>query len=470
MAGASALLRAQVEPTNADAQSALRALIQFDGRIASSVSDAAVVEQQAQLIISLIAAVVAFACVGLVGWLISGTLVRRLRDLRQVTLAIEQGEVEQRVEVVGRDEIADVTASVNGMLDTIVGLLDVTRRQNDAMVNAAERLFADVRVAGAGDLRVNASVSSDPIGMLANAFNFTVGRFRRFVLRTQTAVEQIEVMLRQQVDRAETMLNISSANPRSASSFPLTPRYGPRTEMPQPASSVSLFMQTDRAHELVRQLAREGAGAYARAALDYAEQAYLSAGRLGQLAVAANLALAQRNAPAIADVVRRQTDEVQYLGELLTRIGKSVRTIQRNATAGLAELDTALQDVANAARAQGGGARGADGAVVNSARQEELLRLTTSYAQDAIGLARHVLGITQEMRANAVPFRLSPQPEESMLYTPGTTEEYGEFYQGYREYPAGEGIAQPSGGARPSAPQPGRMSMPNRVARTYTQE
>ena len=278
--------------------------------------------------------------------------------------------MEQRVEVVGRDEIADVTASVNGMLDTIVGLLDVTRRQNDAMVNAAERLFADVRVAGAGDLRVNASVSSDPIGMLANAFNFTGGRFRWFVLRTQTAVEQIEVMLRQQVDRAETMLNISSANPRSASSFPLTPRDGPQTEMPQPASSVSLFMQTDRAHELVRQLAREGAATHARRST------------MPSRRICRRGAWASSPWPPIwrwPSATRRRSR--MWCGGRLTRfstsasstlIGKSVQTIQRNATAGLAELDTALQDVANAARAQGGGARGADGAVVNSARQEEL--------------------------------------------------------------------------------------------------
>src|SRR5204863_5681676 len=54
-----------------------------------------------------------------------------------------------------------------------------------------------------GDLRVNAPVSNDPIGMLANAFNFTVGRFRRFVMRTQTTAEQLDVISRQEMERAE---------------------------------------------------------------------------------------------------------------------------------------------------------------------------------------------------------------------------------------------------------------------------
>src|SRR5262249_25510001 len=47
---AATLERAQAEPTNADALSALRSLIQFNSRVASSVNDAAVVEQRNQLI------------------------------------------------------------------------------------------------------------------------------------------------------------------------------------------------------------------------------------------------------------------------------------------------------------------------------------------------------------------------------------------------------------------------------------
>ncbi len=206
LASAAVLQRAQGEPTNADALSALRALIQFEERIAASVHDASLVEQQNQLITALVAAVLAFLAIGAVGWVISDTLVRRLRQLQRVTLAVEQGQVETRVAVIGRDEIASVSTSVNGMLDTIVGLLDVSRRQRDALVSAAERLFADVRVAGAGDLRVNATVSGDPIGMLGNAFNFTVGRFRRFVLRTQSTVDQLDIATRQVYDRVEVFL------------------------------------------------------------------------------------------------------------------------------------------------------------------------------------------------------------------------------------------------------------------------
>jgi len=60
-------------------------------------------------------------------------------------------------------------------------LVDQTRNQRDVLVNGADHLFSDIRVVSAGDLRVNAAVTNDPIGMLASAFNLAIGRFRRFI-------------------------------------------------------------------------------------------------------------------------------------------------------------------------------------------------------------------------------------------------------------------------------------------------
>jgi methyl-accepting chemotaxis protein len=206
LAEAQYLEHSQGQPTNADAWSSLRGLIQFNANLTSLVQDGANVEAQTELIITIISSIVTFLSIALVGWFISGTLVRRLKELRRVTQAVEQGKLNERVAVIGRDEIADVSASVNAMLDTILSLLEETRSQRDALTNAAEHLFSDMRVVSAGDLRVNAPVSNDPIGMLANAFNFTVGRFRRFVVRTHGAVEQIDVVLRHEVERTESFL------------------------------------------------------------------------------------------------------------------------------------------------------------------------------------------------------------------------------------------------------------------------
>lgn len=457
LADAQALLRAQVEPTNADAQSALRALIQFNGRVASSVRDGALVEEHNQLVASIIAAIVAFLGVLGVGWIISGTLVTRLRLLRNMTQAVEQGELTQRVDVVGRDEIAGVTASVNGMLDTIVGLLDVTRRQRDALTNAAERLFTDVRVAGAGDLRINAAVGNDPIGMLANAFNFTIGRFRRFVLRTQTSVDQLDVLARQQLDRAGAFARAAQSYARSGGgSAPSSHGEGggllSRAAVERTASTPDLAAQADQARELVRRVAREGASNYARNTLDYAEQAYLSAGRLSQFTASARDALAQRNAAALDSIFTQQMEELRTLGALLGQVGTSAAAIQRNTTTGIAALDSTLQRIASLG--YGGAAGGGVGSTptLNSTQVYDLLRLSQAFAQDVASFSRQLVAVTQEVRAGVSPFRISPQEEDALLYTPGT---------GYEE-PAGYGAfateSQPAYGQRSGPSGPGETT------------
>jgi methyl-accepting chemotaxis protein len=196
-------------PTHNDALSALRALIQSEGELADSVLSIEGIEERNQLIITLVGALIAFIAVGIVGWFISGTIVPRLQDLRNVVQSVEDGRFDSRVFVLGRDEIAQVASSVNTMLNTIVGLLEEARHQRDALTNAADSLFSDMRVVGAGDLRVNAAVSNDPVGMLANAFNMTVGRFRRLVLRTRTSMQQIDVVFQQEIKHAESSIAVA---------------------------------------------------------------------------------------------------------------------------------------------------------------------------------------------------------------------------------------------------------------------
>jgi methyl-accepting chemotaxis protein len=205
LAAAQHLIRFQAEPTNADALSALHALIQLDEGLAGSVQQQAASEEQGELIVTIIGIFCAALTITLVGWFISGTLVRRLKHLRQVTRAIEQGELDARVTVIGRDEIADVSAAFNAMLEAILKLLQETRRQRDALTNAAEHLFSDMHVISSGDLRMHTRTSTDPTSMLADALNFAAGRIRRFRLRIQGISQQFEVLARQLLEHSEAL-------------------------------------------------------------------------------------------------------------------------------------------------------------------------------------------------------------------------------------------------------------------------
>jgi methyl-accepting chemotaxis protein len=430
---AQAQVRAQAEPTNTDALSALHALIQFNGRLAGTVSEAASIEQSDQTLITVILAFVAFLLTALVGWIISDTLVRRLRVLRKVTESVEEGEWAARAVVIGTDEIGRVSGSVNGMLDTIVGLLDITRRQRDALQNAAERLFADIRIAGTGDLRVSAAVGGDPIGMLANAFNFTIGRFRRFVVRTQSSLDQIDIISRQEIQRAETFLISAQASMRgqNGSRGPAAPsapsasndsRKQPlfRNRAVESHSRADAYIM--QARELLGKIAREGANYHARSVLDLAEQAYLSAGRLSQLALTAyNLGVPG----ATAAITRAQMNELHALGTLLSHLGAEANAIQKNTTAGLSEFDAVLKaiDEAWSIPTSAFVVDEVDAQQATSGYSFDLLRLSSEFANEVATLARQTMLLTREMRAHVAPFRLDQTQGSEIdlpLYTPGT--------------------------------------------------
>ncbi|HEX8982255.1 MAG TPA: HAMP domain-containing protein [Ktedonobacterales bacterium] len=415
--------RLAAEPTNADAQSALRALIQFNNGLSNAVRLAASAQERNFTIDALVAALFAFAAVALVGWVISETIVRRLHSLQVVTQAIEHGRLDTRVRVVGRDEISDVSASVNGMLDTIVGLLEETRRQRDALSNAAERLFTDMRVASGGDLRVNAIVSSDPIGLLGNAFNLTIGRFKRFVSRSRLATDQINGIARKQVERADVFIGAvrrSTSSPGSvsdllagqASSLPSWPMGLPGdyeapglTGMGPTPVAPQLSVSLERVRTLTDDLGGDAWVGRARRSLELAEQAYLSLVRLTQLLQ--RLPRVQVEASGVSDEI---TQEVRTLDSILHEVGREAYTMNQTAPESLSALREAVATVERSASSgpfNGGPANALlRKAPASDSQVYEFVRVATDFAQETSALARQLLVVAQEMQVSVTPFQL----------------------------------------------------------------
>ena len=419
----------QVEPTNADALSALRALIQFDSKLATSVQDAANVEQQSQYISTIISSIIAFIAIVLIGWIISGTIVRRLNRLREVTKEVEQGQLNRRVKVIGRDEIADVSASVNAMLEAIVGLLEETRHQRDALTNAAEHLFTDMRVVSAGDLRVNAPVSNDPIGMLANAFNFTVGRFRRFVQRTRTIAEQLDVIAHQEIERAEkftqSVLSIKTGplgNPGSlpppsqASSRTLTssPAYEPHSDdLQNPRRNIQASTQSTDTNEILSNLQdirgylqqQSGIVQRSRGVTDMGEQLATIIERLNKLVGSITTSGIRQE-----EMRKRALEEIRTLENQLKIVTADSQGSQRDLLRNFQELDREIANISLMLRSQKAKAI-SDTAIarIESEGREvpsELMQLSAALASDIIGMARQLSSLAQEIRTGIVSFQL----------------------------------------------------------------
>ncbi|MBX5451557.1 HAMP domain-containing protein [Thermogemmatispora sp.] len=411
------LLRFQAEPTNADALSALRALIQLNQRLAAAVQQAAAVEERNQLITSVIGAIVASLTIALVGWFISGTLVRRLRHLQQVTRSIESGQLEARVTVIGRDEIAEVSAAFNAMLETLLNLLEETRRQRDALTNAAEHLFSDMRVVSAGDLRISAPVSDDPIGLLANAFNFTVGRFRRFVLRVQVAIQQLEVIARQQQEHAEALIqNLHLQQPVG------------RSENQALSGGISSLAPTDRGRSPSGSLATpvpSGKGLGERLERELTElrgRLRRSREQLQGLREATTVEQLQRLSALLRQIEEEATRPTRWTANaqgvrrelhiptpLLQQLEHGLSSLQQRLESTLKDVDQELLAIgqemnrlrvklsAMTGIAPGGGAGGGE--------NTDTVRLALTFANEVSSLSQQLAAVIQEMRSSLVGFQ-----------------------------------------------------------------
>ncbi|MBV9690965.1 MAG: methyl-accepting chemotaxis protein [Ktedonobacteraceae bacterium] len=401
------LERAQSELTNADARSALSALIQFNARLAASVRDAARVEEQRQLLTTIVAAILAFIAVALVGLFISGTLVHRLRQLRQITQAVEQGQLHARATVIGRDEIADVSASVNAMLETIIGLLEETRRQRDALTNAATHLFHDMHIVSAGDLRADATVSNDPIGLLADAFNFTISRFRRFVVRAQSTIEQMDVISQQELARSEVFAQLmkSYLQEKPAQPHPDSPPLN-RRNTPLDSLAISgesnelsdLAPRVKHIREYLRELNNKGIVQHTRAMLVLAKQISHALRQLSeQMNVQVENSLDGKSSLALL----MHLQELRTLENSQLHMVSELDRVQKNTTHGFRAVDTDLDKLTTVLLPLK-----PDKAQLSSTHVADYALQGIGFSHDITMLARKLTGVAQELHTAIVSFQL----------------------------------------------------------------
>ncbi|MGH2496047.1 MAG: diguanylate cyclase [Ktedonobacteraceae bacterium] len=183
----------------ADSIGSLLRLLQFNRSLIPAANDAIRIEQSGSLWTTLIAGLCILLGIAIVGWLVFTTLVKRLQHLRRVVKTIEDGNIEARLDVVGRDEIARVSGSINDMLDTIVGLLEETRQQRDELANAEElkhlhlELQSQHEALNEANARLAALATTDPLTGLPN-HRAVMNRLEEEISRCQRTQESCAVL------------------------------------------------------------------------------------------------------------------------------------------------------------------------------------------------------------------------------------------------------------------------------------
>lgn len=119
-------------------------------------------------------------------------------DLQAQCNAVIAGEMTARMPVTINDELGLLAQSFNQMTDTIQQITadaqkkaEENERQRDDLQRQVIRLLDDVEGAARGDLTVQAEVTADVLGAVADSFNLTIHNLRTIVQQVKIAAQQV---------------------------------------------------------------------------------------------------------------------------------------------------------------------------------------------------------------------------------------------------------------------------------------
>lgn len=150
------------------------------------------------LFLSLVAGVSSAAVTVAMGYLMTNHIKRYINDLQNHFESIYQGNYEVKATVYSQDEFGTLAAGFNQMTKMIYTTTTEARKRAEETERAREdlqrqviRLLDDVEGASRGDLTVQAEVTADVLGAVADAFNVTITNLRKIVKQVKQAAVQV---------------------------------------------------------------------------------------------------------------------------------------------------------------------------------------------------------------------------------------------------------------------------------------
>src|SRR5579885_1115250 len=141
-----------------------------------------------------------------VAWLRMRSIIRaRALELADVCRQVSAGDKALRAPVKGEDEFAVLAAAVNSVLDGAPTTSSASGSSGDTQDAATlqaqiEKLLQEVSAVGDGDLRVQAEVTPDTLGVLADSFNYMIEELAKVVGRVQSTAVQVTNATRRILD------------------------------------------------------------------------------------------------------------------------------------------------------------------------------------------------------------------------------------------------------------------------------
>jgi twitching motility protein PilJ len=135
---------------------------------------------------------------GALSGMITKQVKRTAADLQSQFEAVSQGNLNTRATVYSEDEFGQLSVGFNQMAKTILTTTSDAQRKAEEQEQAKEdlqrqviRLLDDVEGAARGDLTVQAEVTADVLGAVADSFNLTIQNLREIVQQVKMAARQV---------------------------------------------------------------------------------------------------------------------------------------------------------------------------------------------------------------------------------------------------------------------------------------
>jgi methyl-accepting chemotaxis protein len=136
----------------------------------------------------------------------------RLAGLAEVCRDFTSGDRSVRAVVNGDDEVAILAMAINSLLDnqsSATGSPLGSGSDAAALQAQIEKLLQEVSAVGDGDLRVQAEVTPDTLGVLADSFNYMIEELAKVVGRVQSTAVQVTNATRRILDRSAELAQAS---------------------------------------------------------------------------------------------------------------------------------------------------------------------------------------------------------------------------------------------------------------------
>ncbi|GAX38130.1 methyl-accepting chemotaxis protein [Nodularia sp. NIES-3585] len=147
---------------------------------------------------SLAAGVAGFGTAAFMGNLTLKQIRRTTKDLQAQFDAVRLGNLDVQATVYSEDELGRLSTGFNEMARVIFKTTHDAQRKADEQEEAKEnlqrqviRLLDDVEGAARGDLTVQAEVTADVLGAVADAFNLTIQNLRDIVQQVKVAAKEV---------------------------------------------------------------------------------------------------------------------------------------------------------------------------------------------------------------------------------------------------------------------------------------